>query len=138
MMAKDGEGATKLIICEVSGAPDAEAARGIARSVVGYPLCKTAMFGAEANWGRILCAIGYAPGDFSVDSTCVTIASPAGSVHVCEAGSGIAFSEEEAKRVLLAQEITIRLGLGQGEAAATAWGCGLTYGYVQIHGDYRP
>lgn len=138
MMARDGEGATKLIACQVTGAPDAAIAKAVARSVIQSPLCKTAMFGADANWGRILCAIGYTPGDFAVDTVGVTIASPgAGSIVVCEGGSGVPFSEEEAKAILEHDEIEILISMGQGGGEATAWGCDLTYDYVKINGDYR-
>lgn len=137
MMAKDGEGATKLVTCHVQGAPDTATAKAIARSVIASPLCKTAMFGADANWGRILCAIGYAPGDFAVDAVSVSIGSQAGTLLVCEHGSGIPFSEEVAKEILLKDEIDLWVNLYQGEGSATAWGCDLTYDYVKINGDYR-
>jgi len=137
LMAKDGEGATKLMTCQVDGAPDAKVARAIARSVTLSPLCKTAIFGADANWGRILCAIGYTEGDFSIGQVKVVIQSKAGQVLVCEHGSGVAFSEEEAKKVLLDDEITLLIDMGQGTGSATAWGCDLTYDYVKINGDYR-
>lgn len=137
MMAKDGEGATKLITCQVAGAPDVKTARAVARSVIQSPLCKTAMFGEDANWGRILCAIGYTPGAFSVDLVSVAIVSAAGSITVCEHGSGIAFSEAEAKKTLGEDEIDIKIDLRQGDAAANCWGCDLTYDYVKINGDYR-
>ena len=137
MMAKDGEGATKLVTCHVQGAPDTQTAKAIARSVIQSPLCKTAMFGADANWGRILCAIGYTPGDFAIDKVAVSIASKAGKVDVCKQGSGIAFSEEIAKQVLLEDEVVLEIDLGQGSGDATAWGCDLTYDYVKINGDYR-
>lgn len=137
MMAKDGEGATKLITCHVDSAPSNEIARAVARSVIQSPLCKTAMFGADANWGRILCAIGYTPGDFSIDTVSVRIASRKGEVLVCDSGSGVSFSETEAKQILLEDEIVLYIDLGQGNVHATAWGCDLTYDYVKINGDYR-
>ncbi|MDR3051779.1 MAG: bifunctional glutamate N-acetyltransferase/amino-acid acetyltransferase ArgJ [Oscillospiraceae bacterium] len=136
-MAKDGEGATKLVTCHVTGAPDAAIARAVARAVIASPLCKTAMFGADANWGRVLCAIGYAPGDFSVQHVAVDIASAAGRVAVCRSGRGVPFSEEEAKTILNPDEVTWHIDLGLGVAAATAWGCDLSYEYVRINGDYR-
>lgn len=136
-MAADGEGATKQVTCYVSGAPDVEVARAVARSVIASPLCKTAMFGADANWGRILCAIGYTPGDFGTDTIAVTLASKAGKIAVCAQGSGVPFSEEEASRVLGADAVDILIDMGQGPAEATAWGCDLTYDYVRINGDYR-
>ncbi|HML48287.1 MAG TPA: bifunctional glutamate N-acetyltransferase/amino-acid acetyltransferase ArgJ, partial [Clostridia bacterium] len=106
-VAQDGEGATKLVTCHVDGAPDRAIARAIARSVIQSPLCKTAMFGADANWGRILCAIGYTPGEFSVDTVGVKISSKAGSLTVCEQGSGVTFSEPLAKQILLEGEIDL-------------------------------
>ena len=137
MIAKDGEGATKLITCDVSGAPDPAGARAIAKSVINSPLVKTAMFGADANWGRILCAIGYAPVEFDIGSVEVWMSSRAGEVKVCEAGAGLPFDEAEAKKILLEKEIELKIALNQGACAATAWGCDLTYDYVKINGDYR-
>ena len=136
-IAKDGEGATKLLTCHVTNAPDTALAKAIAKSVICSSLVKAAMFGADANWGRILCAIGYTPGEFSVDTIGVSIGSAAGSIPVCEKGAGIPFSEEQAKTILLADEITLEVDMGQGTASATAWGCDLTYDYVKINGDYR-
>ena len=136
-IAADGEGATKLIVCNVSGAPTTALAKTIAKSVICSSLVKTAIFGADANWGRILCAIGYAEGDFSVDSVFVSIASKEGELPVCKDGSGIDFSEDMAKRILLQSEITLNVSLGQGSGSATAYGCDLTYDYVRINGDYR-
>ena len=137
MLAKDGEGATKLLECTVSGAKDLDTAITVAKSVICSPLFKCAMFGADANWGRILCAVGYADAEFDIGEVDVVLASKAGSVHVCEKGSGIEFSEEEAKKVLLEDEIRILVSIGSGEGTATAWGCDLTYDYVKINGDYR-
>ncbi|MCL1965193.1 MAG: bifunctional glutamate N-acetyltransferase/amino-acid acetyltransferase ArgJ [Firmicutes bacterium] len=137
MMARDGEGATKLVTCRVDGAPDVGTARAIARSVILSPLCKAAMFGADANWGRILCAIGYTQGEFAVDLVKVIIRSSAGQVLVCEHGAGVPFLEAEAKKVLLEDEITLHISMGQGVGSATSWGCDLTYDYVKINGDYR-
>ena len=137
MIAGDGEGATKLLTCNVKNAPTDALARKIAKSVICSSLVKAAMFGADANWGRILCAIGYTEGDFAIDTIAVDISSEAGSIHVCEHGAGVPFSEEQAKRVLLAGEIVIDIDMRQGEANATAWGCDLTYDYVKINGDYR-
>lgn len=137
MLAYDGEGATKLLECVVSGAPDRDTAIAVAKSVVCSPLLKCAMFGADANWGRVLCAIGYAPAEFDIHQVAVTLASRAGSVHVCQNGAGVAFSEEEAKKVLLEDEIQILVSIGDGYASAIAWGCDLTYDYVKINGDYR-
>lgn len=137
MLAKDGEGATKLLECTVSGAPDRETGIIVAKSVIRSPLFKCAMFGEDANWGRILCAIGYAEAEFDINKVDVKLKSEKGEIHVCENGAGIPFSEEEAKVVLSADEIQILVDLNEGEAAAQAWGCDLTYDYVQINGDYR-
>ena len=137
MLAKDGEGATKLLECRVEGAPDSETARIVAKSVISSPLFKCAVFGEDANWGRVLCAIGYAKADFEIDKTYVSIASKNGKVEVCRDGAGIPFSEREAKKVLSADEITVWVDLGQGEAECRAFGCDLTYDYVKINGDYR-
>ena len=137
MLAYDGEGATKLLECKVSGAKDLDTAIAVAKSVVCSPLLKCAMFGADANWGRVLCAVGYAPAEFDINQVAVTLASRAGSVDVCRNGAGIEFSEDIAKKVLLEDEIEILVSIGDGPAAATAWGCDLTYDYVKINGDYR-
>lgn len=137
MLAKDGEGATKLLECTVSGAKDTDTAITVAKSIIRSPLLKCAMFGADANWGRILCAIGYADADFEIDCVNVSLSSEAGSVRVCENGSGCDFSEEEAKKILLKDEISILVSIGSGIGEATAWGCDLTYDYVKINGDYR-
>lgn len=137
MLAKDGEGATKLLECTVSGAPDEKTARIVAKSVISSPLLKCAVFGEDANWGRVLCAVGYAGADFEIDKVGVNISSKNGQVEVCRGGAGIAFSEETAKEILSADEITILVDLGQGEASARAFGCDLTYDYVKINGDYR-
>lgn len=137
MLAKDGEGATKLLECSVTGAPDEECAGIVAKSVISSPLLKCAVFGEDANWGRVLCAIGYADADFRIDKVAVSISSKNGAVEVCRDGAGIPFSEERAKEVLTADEITILVDLGQGGAGARAFGCDLTYDYVKINGDYR-
>lgn len=137
MLAKDGEGATKLLECRVSGAPDEGAARTVAKSVISSPLLKCAVFGEDANWGRVLCAVGYADADFEIGRVGVHISSPKGEVEVCRDGAGVPFSEERAKEVLSADEIAVLVDLGQGEAAARAFGCDLTYDYVKINGDYR-
>ena len=136
-LAADGEGASKLLECTVTGAPDKETARKVAKSVVCSSLFKAAMFGEDANWGRILCAIGYTDAEFEIDRVAVTLASDAGSIHVCENGAGVPFSEETAKTVLGEKEIRIEVDMGQGGESATAWGCDLTYDYVKINGDYR-
>jgi len=137
MLAKDGEGATKLIECKCSGAPDLDTAIIIAKSVVHSPLLKCAIFGEDANWGRILCAIGYAEAEFEVEKLDVDMASSKGVLPVCRNGFGVEFSEEEAKKILAEDEIQILVNMKQGEKTATAWGCDLTYDYVKINGDYR-
>lgn len=136
-IAGDGEGATKLVECTVTGAPSLPLAKAIAKSVITSSLTKAAMFGADANWGRILCAIGYTEGDFAVDCIRVDLSSAKGSILVCENGAGVEFDEEKAKEILLEEEIHIEIDMGQGGAQATAWGCDLTYDYVKINGDYR-
>jgi len=137
MIAADGEGATKMLECIVSGADSLLTARTVAKSVVCSSLLKAAMFGADANWGRVLCAIGYSGADVDVSKVDVAFRSKAGTVAVCKDGSGIPFSEEEAKSVLSETEIEILIGVGDGNISATAWGCDLTYDYVKINGDYR-
>ena len=137
LLAGDGEGATRLLECLVTGAPDAACAKTVAKSVICSSLFKTAMFASDANWGRILCAIGYADAQFSVSTIDVTLSSVKGSVQVCKDGFGVEFSEEKAKEVLLEKEIQIRIDMKQGDGKATAWGCDLTYDYVRINGDYR-
>ena len=136
-LAGDGEGATKLLECTVTHAPTLEIARAISKSVIHSSLFKAAMFGADANWGRVLCAIGYTPGDFSIDRTAVRLRSKAGEVFVCENAAYHPYSEEEAAKVLKEDEIDILVDLGCGDAEAKAWGCDLTYDYVKINGDYR-
>ena len=137
LMAGDGEGATKLLICQTTGAQDRATARTVAKSVICSTLFKAAMFGADANWGRVLCAIGYSGAAVDVDKIDVAFRSAAGQVDVCKNGAGIPFSEEEASKVLKENEITILVHLHQGEASAEAYGCDLTYDYVKINGDYR-
>ncbi len=136
-MAKDGEGATKLLTCKVSGAKTVKDAKGVAKSVICSSLLKAAMFGADANWGRVLCAIGYSGCDVDVHKVDVSFASEKGVIDVCKNGAGIEFSEEVAKEILLMDEITILVGLNDGESEAEAYGCDLTYEYVKINGDYR-
>ena len=136
-IAGDGEGATKLLECRVSGADSEKTAKTVAKSVICSSLTKAAMFGADANWGRILCAIGYSGADVDVTKVDVAFSSAAGTVKVCENGAGIDFSEEAAKKILTEKEIDILIGLGDGNGSAVAWGCDLTYDYVKINGDYR-
>ena len=137
MLAKDGEGASKLLECTCAGAPDLDTAIIVAKSVIRSPLLKCAMFGEDANWGRILCAIGYAEADFDIDKVELHLRSTAGSIKVCENGAGVDFSEEEAAKILHEDEIYIDIDLHQGDVSAKAWGCDLTYDYVKINGDYR-
>ena len=136
-IAGDGEGATKLLECIVSGADTKDTARTVAKSVISSSLLKAAMFGADANWGRVLCAIGYSGAQLDVTKVSVSFGSCKGEISVCENGAGIPFSEETAKEILLEKEIKIIIGLNQGNCSATAWGCDLTYDYVKINGDYR-
>ncbi len=137
MVAGDGEGATKLLECNVTGAANKQVARLVSKSVITSSLFKAAMFGEDANWGRILCAIGYTDAEFNIDHVAVELRSERGSVKVCENGSGVDFSEEKAAEVLSSDEIRIEISLGSGDGAATAWGCDLSYDYVKINGDYR-
>ena len=137
MIARDGEGATKLIECSLTGARTQRAADAVSKAVICSSLVKAAMFGADANWGRVLCAIGYAGEDVDVEKVDVAFSSAAGRVEVCRGGAGVPFSEETAKRVLLEEEVVIEVRLNDGDAAAVAWGCDLTYDYVRINGDYR-
>ncbi len=133
----DGEGATKMLECIVSGADDVNTAKTVAKSVVCSSLLKAAMFGADANWGRVLCAIGYSGAMVDVTKVGVSFASKKGSIEVCKDGAGVDFSEDLAKTILLEDEIDILVSLGDGAYSATAWGCDLTYDYVKINGDYR-
>ena len=137
MLAKDGEGATKLIECITSGAKDKDTAITVAKSVVCSSLFKAAIFGEDANWGRILCAVGYAQADFDINKVDVDLKSKNGIISVCKNGSGIEFSEEKASEILSADEIYVLINLNDGNESATAWGCDLTYDYVKINGDYR-
>ncbi len=137
MMAKDGEGATKLIECKAHGASSEEQAKIVAKSIVMSNLTKAAVFGADANWGRVLCAIGYAKTDVDVQKVDVAFQSKAGRILVCKNGAGVAFDEGLAKRILLEEEIVIDVNLNSGGYEKTAYGCDLTYDYVKINGDYR-
>ena len=136
-IAGDGEGATKLLECIVTGAADKQTAKTVAKSVICSSLLKAAMFGADANWGRVLCAIGYSGADVDVNKIDVSFRSCQGTITVCKNGAGIDFSEEVAKDILLQKEIEILIELNSGNESATAWGCDLTYDYVKINGDYR-
>ncbi len=136
-IAGDGEGATKLLECTVSGADTLEAAKTVAKSVICSSLLKAAMFGADANWGRVLCAIGYSGANVDITKIDVSFRSAKGEIMVCKDGSGVPFSEEIAKEILLEKEIDILITAGDGPFSASAWGCDLTYDYVKINGDYR-
>lgn len=137
MIAGDGEGATKLLECKAYGADSDETAKKVAKSVICSSLLKSAMFGSDANWGRVLCAVGYSGAKVDVNKISVSFCSEKGEICVCENGFGVDFSEEKAKEILLCSEITININLNMGNASATAWGCDLTYDYVKINGDYR-
>ena len=137
MIAGDGEGATKLLECITEGAADKQTAKTVAKSVICSSLLKAAMFGADANWGRVLCAIGYSGACVDVNKIDVAFKSTKGTIAVCKNGAGIDFSEEKAKQILLEKEIDILINLNSGNQSATAWGCDLTYDYVKINGDYR-
>jgi len=137
MLAADGEGASKLLECTCSGAGDLDTAIAVAKSVVGSSLLKCAMFGEDANWGRVFCAIGYADAEFDIGKVNVDIVSAAGTVPAFRDGAIVSFSEELAAKVLAEDEIEINIDLQQGGVQATAWGCDLTYDYVKINGDYR-
>ncbi|HNV19872.1 MAG TPA: bifunctional glutamate N-acetyltransferase/amino-acid acetyltransferase ArgJ [Rectinema sp.] len=137
MVARDGEGATRLIECTVGGAVSEEQAESLAKGIITSSLVKTAMFGADANWGRILCAMGYTRSDFNPDKVDISFESPRGYIEVCKGGAPLPFSEERAKKILNNQEVEIIVDLHLGEAEVTAWGCDLSYEYVRINGDYR-
>lgn len=137
MIAGDGEGATKFLECTVSGAADKDTAKTVAKSVICSSLLKAAMFGADANWGRVLCAIGYSGADVDVTKIDVSFSSDKGEILVCIDGAGVDFSEEKAKEILLEKDVKILVELKQGRENASAWGCDLTYDYVKINGDYR-
>lgn len=137
LIAKDGEGATKLLTCKVTGANSIDNAKLVAKSVITSSLFKAAMFGADANWGRVLCAIGYSGANVDVTKIDVDFKSSEGTIAVCRDGSGVDFSEDIAKKILLRDEIDILINLNDGDCTSTAWGCDLTYDYVKINGDYR-
>lgn len=136
-IAADGEGATKLVECVVTGAKSKEQAKLSAKSVICSSLVKAAMFGSDANWGRVLCALGYGVPDLDPTGVDVSFKSAKGEIPVCVKGAGIPFSEEKAKEILLENEVEILVNLNSGDCSATAWGCDLTYDYVKINGDYR-
>ena len=136
-IAADGEGATKLVECKVEGAASKDQAKLAAKSVICSSLVKAAMFGSDANWGRVLCALGYGVKDLNPNTVDVSFKSAKGEIPVCVQGAGVPFSEEIAKEILLEKEVEILVNLGVGEYSACAWGCDLTYDYVKINGDYR-
>ncbi len=136
-IAKDGEGATKLIVCNVKGGKDYETCAICAKSVISSSLLKAAMFGADANWGRVLCALGYSGADIDVTKVSIAFESSAGRINVCKDGFGIDFSEDNAKKILTENEILIDITVGDSDFSAKAFGCDLTYDYVRINGDYR-
>ena len=136
-MAADGEGAKHLIICTVTGAADEKTAETVARSVISSTLTKAAIFGADANWGRVLCAMGYSGAEFDPEAVDVAFASAAGEIAVCEQGRGLPFDEDLAKKILTEHDVEIRISMGAGSGAATCWGCDITYDYIKINGDYR-
>lgn len=136
-IAADGEGATKLLECTVSNAKDKETAKTVAKSVICSSLFKSAMFGADANWGRVICAIGYSGADVEVNNVDIAFCSEGKTIKVCENGKGLNFSEELAKEILLKSEIKVLIDLKEGNVSATSYGCDLTYEYVKINGDYR-
>lgn len=136
-IARDGEGATKLVECRVTGAPDDRTARALAKSVIASNLVKAAMFGSDANWGRVLCALGYAGVEVDPEQVDVAFESIAGKIDVCRRGGGLDFSEDDARTILMRNEVRILVELHAGDCAAIAFGCDLTYDYVKINGDYR-
>jgi glutamate N-acetyltransferase/amino-acid N-acetyltransferase len=136
-MASDGEGAKHLITCTVSGAKSEQSAETIAKSVISSTLTKAAIFGADANWGRVLCAMGYSGEDFDPDKVDVHFASAAGDIAVCEKGRGLDFDEDKAKKILTEHDIEILVSMGEGNGSCTCWGCDITYDYIKINGDYR-
>ena len=136
-MASDGEGAKHLITCTVKDAADEAQAETISKSVISSTLTKAAIFGADANWGRVLCAMGYSGADFDPEKVDVHFTSAAGDIAVCEKGRGLDFDEELAKKILTEHDIEINITMGEGDAVCTCWGCDITYDYIKINGDYR-
>jgi glutamate N-acetyltransferase/amino-acid N-acetyltransferase len=136
-IAGDGEGASKLVTCKMTGARSEESAERLAKAVVGSSLVKAAMFGADANWGRVLCAMGYSKAPFRPEHVDISFASEAGKILVCQQGDGLAFDEALAKKILSEKEVVIAVDLHEGDESAECWGCDLTYDYVKINGDYR-
>ena len=137
MMAKDGEGAKHLITCTVAGARDEQQAETVSKSVISSTLTKAAIFGCDANWGRVLCAMGYSGETFDPEKVDVAFQSAAGKISVCERGRGLAFDENAAKKILTEDEVVIAITMGEGDGSCTCWGCDITYDYIKINGDYR-
>jgi glutamate N-acetyltransferase/amino-acid N-acetyltransferase len=137
MIADDGEGSTHLITCRVHGATSVEDAETLSKSVISSPLTKTAIFGADANWGRVLCALGYSGIEFEPDNVDISFESDAGHILVCKSGCGLPFDEALAKTILTERNVTIDIRMNMGKEECTCWGCDLTYDYVRINGDYR-
>ncbi|MCF0121375.1 MAG: bifunctional glutamate N-acetyltransferase/amino-acid acetyltransferase ArgJ [Oscillospiraceae bacterium] len=136
-MASDGEGATHLITCTVKGAASVTDAESISKSVIASSLVKAAIFGADANWGRVLCAMGYSGAQFDPETVSVAFRSAAGAITVCADGRGLAFDEDAAKKILLEHDVFIDITMDGGDSECTCWGCDMTYDYVRINGDYR-
>lgn len=136
-IARDGEGSTRLITCTVKNAKTEEKAETLAKSVASSSLVKAAMFGSDANWGRVLCAMGYSGAEFDPTKVDISFCSAEGEILVCENGTGLVFDEDKAKKILLEDEVIILCDIKEGDASVTAWGCDLTYDYVKINGDYR-
>ena len=136
-MAKDGEGAKHLITCTVSGASSEEQAENLSKSVISSTLTKAAIFGSDANWGRVLCAMGYSGERFDPEGVDISFASDAGEILVCEKGRGLEFDEDLAKKILTEDEVDIDITLAEGDESCTCWGCDITYDYIKINGDYR-
>ncbi|MBQ8975245.1 MAG: bifunctional ornithine acetyltransferase/N-acetylglutamate synthase, partial [Oscillospiraceae bacterium] len=136
-MAADGEGATHLMTCTVRGAVSVADAETVSKSVISSTLTKAAIFGCDANWGRILCAMGYSGVEFDPERVDVSFVSSAGSIAVCEKGRGLDFDEELAKKILSEHEVIIDINMNSGQAECTCWGCDITYDYIKINGDYR-
>ncbi len=136
-MASDGEGAKHLITCEVTGAASEASAETLAKAVISSTLTKAAIFGADANWGRVLCAMGYSGEQFDPDRVDIRFASAAGEIDVCLKGRGVAFDEDLAKRILTEHDVVIKIAMGEGEGSCVCWGCDITYEYIKINGDYR-
>ncbi len=136
-MASDGEGAKHLITCKVENASSEDDAEAIAKSVISSTLTKAAIFGYDANWGRVLCAMGYCGIDFEAEKVDVSFASKAGTVNVCKSGKGLDFDEELAEKILQEHDVEILINMNSGSASCTCWGCDITYDYIHINGDYR-